>query len=279
MLKSELRFLLSQIRMDHPSSNVLVAKGKKQRIDVLLVERGLFPSRQKASAAILAHDVLIDDVPCTKPGTIVSSDLTGLRIRDNPNQNYVGRGALKLKAAFEAFSIETKGKFAMDVGASTGGFTQVLLEAGCEKVIAIDVGHNQMDWKLRSDPRVLVMEGVNARYLSINDLPYRPEILTIDVSFIALEKIVPALLALVNPHSHWVTLVKPQFEADPSQIGKGGIIKDETIRNGILQRVLATLEKLGLQQKGLIESPIKGTSGNVEYLVWWQVQEKSSPVS
>ncbi len=243
------------------------APGKK-RLDVLLVDRGLVQSRERAQALILAGNVLVKDVPCTKAGTAFPEDVEiRLREADHP---YVSRGALKLKGALEAFRIPVEKRLALDVGASTGGFTQVLLEAGATRVIAVDVGFNQMDWKIRQDPRVECIEKVNARNLSIEVVRQKVDVVTIDVSFISLEKIFPAIFALVAPDGDVITLIKPQFEVGREDVGKGGIVTSEAARKDSVERVTKAAKALGWRRVGLIDSPITGTDGNIEYLAHWR---------
>ena len=240
----------------------------KKRIDVLLVERGLAPSRERAQALILAGKVLVMDAPCTKAGSTFSENVAiRLREADHP---YVSRGALKLKGALEAFSVSPSGKIALDVGASTGGFTQVLLEAGAEKVIAVDVGHNQMDWKIRSDPRVECIEKVNARNLSEEIVRQKVDVAVVDVSFISLDKIFPALFPLIKEGGDVISLIKPQFEVGRAEVGKGGIVTSGEARAESVQRITNVAKGLGWMRVALIDSPITGTDGNVEYLAHWR---------
>jgi 23S rRNA (cytidine1920-2'-O)/16S rRNA (cytidine1409-2'-O)-methyltransferase len=182
---------------------------------------------------------------------------------------------LKLIAALDAWSVSIKDRVGLDVGASTGGFTQVLLERGARRVHAIDVGHNQLDWKIRSDARVVVKEGVNARYLTAEDLPESVDVIVIDVSFISLAKILPATLAFASADADWVTLIKPQFEAGREHIDKGGIVRSEEVRRRVVEEVKSAGESLGLRSVGLIESPITGSEGNIEYLMHWKRAEST----
>jgi 23S rRNA (cytidine1920-2'-O)/16S rRNA (cytidine1409-2'-O)-methyltransferase len=240
----------------------------KKRIDVLLVERGLVQSRERAQALILAGKVLVADTPCTKAGASFPEDVEiRLREADHP---YVSRGALKLKAALEAFKISVKGKRAADIGASTGGFTQILLEGGAEKVFAIDVGHNQMDWKIRNDPRVVCIEKVNARNLTPEVIRQNIDIAVVDVSFISLDKIFPSLFPFLLPEGDVVSLIKPQFEVGRDDVGKGGIVTSEAARLETINRITEVAKGLGWERVGLIDSPITGTDGNIEYLAHWR---------
>jgi 23S rRNA (cytidine1920-2'-O)/16S rRNA (cytidine1409-2'-O)-methyltransferase len=240
----------------------------KKRIDVLLVERGLVQSRERAQALILAGKVLVADAPCTKAGSSFSEDVAiRLREADHP---YVSRGALKLKAALEAFQIPVKGKTAVDIGASTGGFTEILLEAGAMRVIALDVGHNQMDWKIRNDPRVECIEKVNARYLTLEIIRQKVDVAVIDVSFISLDKIFPALFPVLAEGGDVVSLIKPQFEVGRDEVGKGGIVTSDSARKESVDRITEVAKGLGWERVGLIDSPITGTDGNIEYLAHWR---------
>lgn len=194
-----------------------------------------------------------------------------VRVRSLPEDRYVSRGALKLARALEEFQINATERVALDVGASTGGFTQVLLEKGASRVIALDVGHNQIDWKLRSDPRVKVLEGVNARSADLSELAdgEKPRLITIDVSFISLALVVENLLRFFKNVPDWITLIKPQFEVGPERVGKGGIVRDPEVRTQAVEGVTEALQRLGLTRLGLIESPISGAQGNIEYLAHW----------
>lgn len=243
----------------------------KKRVDLVLVERGLAQSRERAQALLLAGAVLVNGQKVTKSGTLISEDAE-IRLLGS-DHSYVSRGALKLVAALEQWRIPVLERVALDIGASTGGFTQVLLERGARRVHAIDVGHNQLDWKIRSDPRVIVKEGVNARYLSAQDVPEPVDLIVIDVSFISLAKILPASLTLASPGADWVTLIKPQFEAGREHIEKGGIVRSEEVRLRVVDEVKAAGESLGLRSIALIESPITGSEGNIEYLMHWKRAE------
>jgi 23S rRNA (cytidine1920-2'-O)/16S rRNA (cytidine1409-2'-O)-methyltransferase len=240
----------------------------KKRIDLLLVERGLAESREKAQALVLSGEVLANDVPVAKPGQAVD-ERAELRVRHKPPP-YVSRGGIKLAAALDAFSIPVSGRAALDIGASTGGFTHVLLLRGALRVFAVDVGHNQLDWRIRKDRRVIVREGVNARNLEFSVIGGQVDLIVIDVSFISLEKILPAAIPFSHSLTDWVTLIKPQFEVGKGKVGKGGIVRDEADRQAVIERLTAFGETLGLTRKGLIESPITGTQGNREFLAHWK---------
>lgn len=240
----------------------------KTRLDQLLVDRGLAPSRERARALILAGDVTVNGQPAGKAGTAVASDAEiVLRTPDHP---WVGRGGLKLAHALDAFGIDPAGITALDIGASTGGFTDVLLQRGATRVVALDVGHNQLDWKVRNDPRVHVIEGLNARYLTPEQLPEglrQFDLIAIDVSFISLRHILPVVPPLLGPGGHVVALVKPQFEAGKGDVGKGGIVKDDRIHARVVDEVIEVARQVGLSQRGLESSPITGTEGNREFLL------------
>ncbi len=236
----------------------------KQRLDVELTERGLAPSRARAQSLILAGKVMVGGVVVTKAGVAVDrATPIVVKERDHP---YVSRGALKLAAALDAFAISPRGLDCLDVGASTGGFTELLLERGARRVIALDVGRGQLDWKLRNDSRVEVMEGVNARHLDSVELPFAVGLATVDVSFISLRLVVPAVLRHLRPPSVIICLVKPQFEAGRGQVGKGGIVRNESVRRAVVDATVAALEELDLETIGVVPSPIRGQKGNLEEL-------------
>jgi 23S rRNA (cytidine1920-2'-O)/16S rRNA (cytidine1409-2'-O)-methyltransferase len=243
-------------------------KEVKTRLDTLLVERALVPSRERARALILAGDVLVEGHPVTKAGTAVNTEAAiTLRTPDHP---WVSRGGLKLVHALDTFHIDVTGVTALDIGASTGGFTDVLLHRGATRVVALDVGHNQLDWKIRSDPRVAVIEGANARNLAAEHLPADARcfaIVTIDVSFISLKHILPVVPPLLAEGGHVVALVKPQFEAGREEVGKGGIIRDEAVHTRVVQDITAAAQALGFTAAGLVPSPITGAEGNKEFLL------------
>lgn len=242
------------------------SKPGKQRIDVLLVERGLAESRQKAQAWILAGLVLVQDTPVTKAGTKVSVDAE-IRLREGAVQRFVSRGGLKLEGALKDFpAVRVEGRICADFGASTGGFTDCLLQQGAAKVYAIDVGYGQLAWKLRQDERVVVMERTNARHLE--SLPEPVQLLVGDLSFISLTKVLPAIARLTAPGADCVLLVKPQFEVGKGQLGKGGVVRDEAAREAAIESVLEQAREQGFTSHGVTTSPITGAKGgNVEYLV------------
>jgi 23S rRNA (cytidine1920-2'-O)/16S rRNA (cytidine1409-2'-O)-methyltransferase len=240
----------------------------KQRLDVVVVERGLAPSRERARALILAGVVLVDGRVVSKAGTPVAADAVVTLVR--PDHPYVGRGGVKLVGALDAFGVDPAGRRALDVGASTGGFTDVLLRRGAASVIALDVGHNQLDWRLRTDPRVIVREGVNARALTPGDVPHRVSLVTIDVAFISLAYILPALPPYLDASAgpaDLVALVKPQFEAGRHEVGKHGLVTDPAVHEAVLARVTEAAAALGLVRAGMMPSPITGATGNREFFL------------
>ena len=237
------------------------------RLDTLLVERGLAASRERARALILAGSVRVNGQPAAKAGTAVQPDAEiTVAIPDHP---YVGRGGIKLAHALDTFGIQVHGRAGLDIGASTGGFTDVLLQRGATYVVALDVGHGQLDWKIRSDPRVHVLERVNARTLKAGDLAGRVpfDVVTIDVSFISLRHILPAVPPLIRESADIVALVKPQFEAGRQEVGRGGIVRDAGVQARVVEEVTAAANALGLTRAAMVESPIAGMEGNREFLV------------
>jgi 23S rRNA (cytidine1920-2'-O)/16S rRNA (cytidine1409-2'-O)-methyltransferase len=234
------------------------------RLDQLVFERGLAPSRERARALILAAQVTVDGRPETKAGTQVDSAADVALVA--PDHPYVGRGGLKLAHALDAFHISVEGREALDIGASTGGFTDVLLKRGARRVIALDVGHGQIDWTLRNDPRVIVIEHFNARHLQPPDLPGSVDIVTIDVSFISLRQILPVVPPVLRPAGDVVALVKPQFEAGRSEIRKG-VIRDASIQARVVDEVSAAAREVGLTPVASTASPITGAKGNAEFLL------------
>ena len=237
----------------------------KARLDIVLVDLGLAPSRERARSLILAGHVTIDGQVVSKAGAQVKMDArVELAAPDHP---YVGRGGLKLAGALDAFAVDPAGRRALDVGASTGGFTDVLLRRGASSVIAIDVGRGQLDWRLRSDPRVLVHEGVNARLLTQDDVPHAVSLVTIDVAFISLRHILPALPPFLAPAADVVALVKPQFEASRGDVGKRGIVSDPAVHDAVIARVTEAAEACGLARIAMVPSPITGATGNQEFFL------------
>ena len=235
----------------------------RQRLDLLIVERGLAASREKAQALILAGQVLVNGQKADKAGANVA---TGARIEMLAQPRYVGRGGLKLEAALDHFGISAAGKICLDVGSSTGGFTDCLLQRGAARVYAIDAGTAQLDWKLRNDPRVIVHEQVNARYLTRDQVPEPIDFAVCDVSFISITMILPALADLLASHAEMVILVKPQFELERQQVGKGGIIRDPALHLQACRRVEQAVQTLGFHTQ-IIPSPVLGAEGNQEFLL------------
>jgi 23S rRNA (cytidine1920-2'-O)/16S rRNA (cytidine1409-2'-O)-methyltransferase len=244
----------------------MTAAGAKMRLDVAMVERGLAPTRERAQALVLAGLVDVDGKRVDKAGTkIPASSEIHLRGNDNP---FVSRGGLKLRHALDRFALDVTGRVAMDVGSSTGGFTDCLLQRGAAKVYAVDVGKGQLDIKLRRDPRVVVMEQENFRHLGRERIPDPLTLVVGDLSFISLALVLPKVKEFLEPGGDAVLLVKPQFEVGKGKVGKGGIVRDEALRLEALAGVEAASRDTGFQTKGSIESPIKGAKGNVEYLLW-----------
>lgn len=244
---------------------------KKQRLDLVLVERQLAPTRAKAQALIMAGEVTINGLPASKAGETV--DPTA-EIRIRATLPYVGRGGLKLAHALDLFAINPENQIALDVGACTGGFSDVLLQRGARHVYAIDVGYGQLDWKIRQDPRVTVLERTNIRYLEtlpeVADLPHRADCGVVDVSFISLGLVLPAMLRLLTDQAWIVALIKPQFEAGQDQVGKGGIVRDPAIHRMVIERVIQQAATMNITPLGLTRSPIKGAEGNSEFLIYLQ---------
>jgi 23S rRNA (cytidine1920-2'-O)/16S rRNA (cytidine1409-2'-O)-methyltransferase len=240
-------------------------KPKKERLDVLLVERGLAESRTKAQALILAGEVVVGDQRVDKPGHLVPVE-SELRLKGEVLP-YVSRGGLKLKGAIDHFHLDVKGAVCADIGASTGGFTDCLLQEGAVRVHAIDVGYAQLHQKLRADPRVLSRERVNARYLTEQELPEPLDVVVVDVSFISLEQVLPPVLPRLRPGGLLVALVKPQFEVGRENVGKGGVVRDPVARQGAIDRIRDFVVKAGFDVLGTIDSPVPGPAGNVEALL------------
>ena len=247
----------------------------RERIDKLLLDRNLADSRTKAQALIMAGAVLVDEQLVKKPSELFPSD-ANIRLKAEATSRYASRGGLKLEAALVEFGIDVSGLMCLDVGASTGGFTDCLLQHGARRIVALDVGHNQIDWKLRNDPRVEVREGLNARYLSPSDFDSQFDLATIDVSFISATKILPAIVPLLCERGHIVTLIKPQFEVGKGEVGKGGIVKNPAQHKYVITQVNATAKSLGLNVRGVIQSPITGMDGNVEFLALYQKPSSSA---
>ena len=243
-----------------------MAQTSRQRADAALVERGLAESRAKAQALIMAGLVYSDTARIDKPGQAVAADKPlSVKGQDHP---WVSRGGVKLAHALDAFAIDPAGRICLDVGASTGGFTDVLLTCGAAKVYAVDVGHGQLAWKLRQDERVVVLERTNARRLTAQEIPDAIGLIVCDASFIGLQTVLPAALALARRGTAMVALIKPQFEVGPERVGKGGVVRDPVLHDEVCQRIRAWLgSQPGWRVLGLVESPITGPEGNVEFLI------------
>jgi 23S rRNA (cytidine1920-2'-O)/16S rRNA (cytidine1409-2'-O)-methyltransferase len=236
------------------------------RLDQVLVERGLAESRSKAQALVLAGQVFSGERRLDKPGQTVTPDMP-IQIRA-PAVPYVSRGGLKLAGALDHFTIDPGGLVALDLGASTGGFTDVLLRRGAARVYAVDVGYGQLDWRLRNDPRVVVLEKINARQLSTEHVAEPVDLIVCDVSFISLELVLPAALALAGPNALLIALIKPQFEVGKGQVGKGGVVRDPALHQAVCTRISHWLAaRPGWHVRGIVESPITGPKGNREFLI------------
>lgn len=243
-----------------------MSKPSRRRLDQLLVERGLAESRTRAQALVMAGLVFSGERRLDKPGSMTAADAPlEVRGRDHP---WVSRGGVKLAAALDALAIDPQGAICLDVGASTGGFTDVLLSRGAARVYAVDVGSGQLAWKLRTDPRVVVLERTNIRELIASDVPEPVDLVVCDVSFIGLALALPPAMALTRPGARLVALIKPQFEAGREQVGKGGIVRDEAVRQEVCARISGWLgSQAGWRVLGLIDSPITGADGNAEFLI------------
>jgi 23S rRNA (cytidine1920-2'-O)/16S rRNA (cytidine1409-2'-O)-methyltransferase len=233
------------------------------RLDVLLAERALAESRERAQALILAGRVTVNGQPALKAGQLVAPDVA-LDVRQS--EPYVSRGGYKLAHALDTFGLDVSGLVAVDIGASTGGFTDVLLQRGARRVYAVDVGRGQLHWRLQGDPRVVVLDRTNARHLTL--LPEQPGVATVDVSFISLRLIIPPLRRLLAPRSFMIVLIKPQFEAGPRQVGRGGIVRSAEVHRSVLTSLAEWFQEQGLPLAGLVASPIRGAAGNREFLAW-----------
>ena len=247
----------------------------KKRVDVALVERGLAQSREKAQALVMSGVVYIGENKVDKASAQVTPE-DELIVRQT-GTGYVSRGALKLEKGFAVFGVEAKDRVAMDLGASTGGFTDVLLQNGAAHVYAIDVGYGQLDWKLRNDPRVTVMERTNARSLTADDLPLRPTLGVMDVSFISITKILPAAAAIMGENGEFISLIKPQFEAGRDRVGKKGVVRDAQVHLDVVKEILHFIDAdMGWTAQNLSFSPIKGPEGNIEFLVHILPKERAT---
>jgi 23S rRNA (cytidine1920-2'-O)/16S rRNA (cytidine1409-2'-O)-methyltransferase len=237
----------------------------KERIDKLMVERGLAESRAKAQALILAGQVLVREQRIDKPGQLIDTSAE-IRVKGEPLR-YASRGGLKLEAALREFGVSPEGKYCLDVGASTGGFTDCLLQHGAARVWAVDVGHNQMVWRLRKDPRVVSLEGANARDLNPNQFPVQFDLATLDLSFISLTKVLPAVRSCLKERADCIALIKPQFEVGKGEVGKGGIVTDPVKHRRVLGEICQAAARAGMAPLAITPSPILGAEGNREFLI------------
>ncbi len=247
--------------------------GKRERLDKLLLERGLVSSREEGRGRILAGEVIVDERPVTKAGTLINSDAP-IRLRGK-SFPYVSRGGAKLEKALREFKVEVRDKIVLDVGASTGGFTDCLLAHGARRVYAVDVGYGQLDWKLRNDPRVLVMEKSNIRYLKSEQFPEPPQLAVIDVSFISLRLVLPHAKMLLMPAGEILALIKPQFEVGKGKVGKGGVVRDPGEHLRVIEEIKESAVASGLEVQGVIESPLLGPKGNKEFFIHLKKRESN----
>lgn len=246
----------------------------KKRLDKILLERNLISSRERARAFIMEGKVLVEGLPVLKAGTLIQENAKiELKTNDIP---YVSRGGLKLESAIKHFSIDVKDKTAIDVGSSTGGFTDCLLQHGAKKVYCVDVGYGQLAWKLRTDARVHLIERMNIRYLEREKIPEDIDIAVIDVSFISLTKVMPKIIEFLKEEGEIIALIKPQFEVGKGEADKGGIVKDEEKRLRAVEQVRLNLESLPLTTQGIIQSPIAGSKGNIEYLIYLKIKKQTN---
>ncbi|HJB90955.1 MAG TPA: TlyA family RNA methyltransferase [Candidatus Eisenbergiella merdigallinarum] len=245
----------------------------KERLDVLLVKRGLAQSREKAKALIMAGDVFVDGQREDKAGTMFEEERARIEVR-SAGLKYVSRGGLKLEKAMECFPIRLEDKICMDIGASTGGFTDCMLQNGAKRVYSVDVGHGQLAWKLRNDGRVVCMEKTNFRHMKPGDIPDLLDFASVDVSFISLTKILLPARNLLAPGGEMVCLIKPQFEAGREKVGKKGVVRDPSVHREVIQKVMDFADLMGFSILGLTWSPVKGPEGNIEYLIHLRRQER-----
>lgn len=238
----------------------------KERLDILLVEKGLAQSRQRAQAIIMAGRVLVDDIPVDKPGTKIFYD-SDIRIKGDDDCPFVSRGGLKINHAIDEFDINVEGLVCMDVGASTGGFTDCLIQRGAKKVFAVDVGYGQLAWKLRQDPRVVSIERTNIRHMTFETINEYVDLAVIDTSFISLRIVLPAVLKFLKKHAIILALIKPQFEVGRGNVGKGGVVRDSALHDEVVSDLSSFFCETGLDVKGIASSPILGPKGNKEFLI------------
>ena len=243
----------------------------KKRLDILVTERKLAPSREKAKALIMSGIVYVDNIKEDKCGTLFSEDVK-IEVRGS-TLRYVSRGGLKLEKAMREFSISLDGSVCMDIGASTGGFTDCMLQNGAVKVFSVDVGHGQLDWKLRNDERVVVMEKTNIRYVTFQNIGEYLDFASVDVSFISLSKVLPVAYSLLKDGGETVALIKPQFEAGREKVGKKGVVRDRAVHAEVIKKVAEEVSSMGFSICGLTYSPIKGPEGNIEYLIYLKKSE------
>ena len=248
--------------------------GKRERLDKLLVERGLVQSREEGQARILAGEVFVGDRSAAKAGSLIDSD-AAIRLRGGAPP-YVSRGGIKLEKALREFGVAVQDKVALDVGASTGGFTHCLLAFGARQVVAVDVGYGQLDWKLRNDPRVVVLEKKNIRFLEPEELPQAPQLATIDVSFISLRLVLPRVRDLIAPRGEVVALIKPQFEVGKGKVGKGGVVRDAGEHARVIEEIKAAAVAFGFAALGVTESPLLGPKGNKEFFIYLRKADRAA---
>ena len=253
-----------------------VSRGQsKQRLDLLIVERGLAESREQAKRLILAGEVVVSGSAQVKPGQLISPD-TEIVVKQPPR--YVSRGGLKLEKALQVFQVDVRGRVAIDVGASTGGFTDCLLQHGAKFVYSVDVGHGQLAWKIRQDPRVCVIERTNIRTIDVNRFEPPVEIGVVDVSFISLQKVLPIVTQIVDPTGDVLVLVKPQFEAGREHVGKGGVVREARVHVQVLCDLIQFIHGRDQSVMGISYSPIRGPAGNIEYLIWFKAGTEGASV-
>lgn len=251
---------------------------EKIRLDNLIVQKGITESREKAKALIMEGKIFIDNQKCDKAGLMVDPDKTEVELRGE-TLKYVSRGGLKLEKAMQEFPISLDGKVCMDIGASTGGFTDCMLQNGASKVFAVDVGYGQFAWKLRNDPRVVNMERTNIRYVTEEQIGEKLDFASIDVSFISLKLVLPVAKSLLKDNGEIVALIKPQFEAGRDQVGKKGVVKDSKVHISVVQSIVDFSKELGFSIEGLSFSPIKGPEGNIEYLIYLKKSDDNKTIS
>jgi len=244
----------------------------KTRLDVLMFEKGLASSREKAKALIMAGSVFVNDEKAYKPGETVDDNAI---IKVKEETPFVSRGGFKLDKGIKVFNIDLKDKICIDVGASTGGFTDCMLINGAKKVYSVDVGYGQLDWKLRQDERVVVLERTNARYLSDNEIPEKVDFISADVAFISLNTALTTAFSFLKDNGESMVLIKPQFEAGKEHVGKKGVVRDEKVHRDVIIKVCSQMETKGMKITGLDFSPIKGPEGNIEYLLYMKKQGES----